>query len=95
MKKIIFAAVFILVEACLLLAQVPNADPNYNPCPTGQTYDAGQQTCYVPFSQNPVAYLIFAGLFVLIIVAIFAGRPILKKLGVKSNKTSDSEGGIH
>jgi hypothetical protein len=87
--RYLFTILLFISTALIAIAQ-PVA-----PCPDGQKYDAGQDTCTVPFSQNAGPYLIFAGLFVLIIVAIFAGRPILKKLGVKSNKTSDSEGGIH
>lgn len=87
--KYLFTILVFISTALIAVAQP------ISPCPEGQKYDAGQGTCTVPFSQNAGAYLIFAGFLVVVIVGIFIGPKIWRKLGGKSNKTSDSEGGIH
>jgi hypothetical protein len=81
------------VSIVSILAQdpTPNVDPNYNPCSVG-TYDAVANTCH----HWPWYYTVIAIAFAAaIILGIWRPRFIANLLGIKSKKTSDSEGGIH
>jgi hypothetical protein len=96
MRKILFTIIAIFCSIVSVLAQTPNVDPNYNPCPEGTTYDGAANTCYHPAGMwLKEGGWVFILLLILIPVGIFAGRQWLKKAGVKSERTADSEGGIH
>jgi hypothetical protein len=86
--KFLSTLAFILVSAFVAIAQMQPA------CPEGSTYHDG--VC-----EASTASFLARGGWVLIIgipallVAIFIGRKVFRKLGGKSERTADSEGGIH
>lgn len=98
MKRVFFSFLILLSTVAFAIAQAPtpHVDPNYNPCTDGAKYDAAANTCQASTGRWLAGGgWVFILLLIAVPVAIFVGPKIFRKLGGKSNKTSDSEGGIH